>query len=421
MAYGTSMAKGSEVVVSGDISRASRMIKRAMIAGLNATGVHCRDLRVTPTPVNRFNVHTGRGVGGVHVRVSPFDPQTLQINFFDSHGLDIRESDQRAIERYFFRGDFRRVYYTEFGGVHFPARSREYYIDGLVRALDTRVINQGNPKIILDYFNGSASLTFPMVLGSLECDVVALNAYTKESKIAVRPEALERNLSELEQTVAVFKADLGVLIDSAGEKVHFVDDKGRRLSLNQALMVMVELMSKHGGKGRLALPLSVPSQAEVVAGKHGRTVLRTKMSQRALMEAANRRDVMFAGAQGGGYIFPKFLPAYDAAMTVCQLIELLAKEGRPLSKIRAELPDPSLAQKNAFCPWEQKGLVMRKLIERAKDKNVDGIKFHEDGGWVLVLPDPDEPIFRIYAEAKKIPLAEAKVDDIIQFINSIIV
>lgn len=423
MAYGTSMAKGSEVVISGDISRSSRMIKRAMIAGLNATGVNCRDLRVTPTPVNRFSVHTGRGLGGIHIRVAPDDAQKIQINFFDSHGLDIRESDQRAVERYFYRGDFRRVYYTETGGVNFPARSREYYIDGLLKAIDPRIISERRFKIILDYNNGSASLTFPMLLGSLDCDAISLNAYTKEDRIAQSPNALEENLSQLEQTVSVFKADMGMLIDSAGEKVYIVDDRGRRFSLDQALLLMVKLMSSHGGRGKIALPLSVSILGEKIARDNERSILWTKMSLRALMEAANRRDVMFAGAQGGGYIFPKFLPAYDAAMTMCQLLELMAKEGQALSAIRSQIPEVALAQKNTFCPWEQKGLVMRKLIEQAKDKNVemiDGIKVHEDAGWVLVLPDPDEPIFRVYAEAEKIPLAEAKVNDIIHFINSIV-
>lgn len=337
--------------------------------------------------------------------------------------MDIPESAQRSIERYFYRGDFRRVYYTEFGGIYFPARSREYYIDGLFKAVDPQVISQRHFKVVVDFFHGSASLTFPMVLGALDCEIISLNAFTQESKIAMGQDALNDAITQLEQSVNVFKADLGLLIDTAGEKVHLVDDKGERLSLNQALMVLVELMSKHGGKGKLALPLSVPAMAEAIAEKHGRTVLRIKMSPRALMEAANRRDVLFAGAQGGGYIFPRFLPAYDAAMTFCKLLELLAKEGRPLSKIRADLPDPFLIQKNVFCPWEHKGLVMRKLIESAKDKNVeliDGIKVFEDGGWSLILPDPDEPIFRIFAEAQSNPLTEAKVDDIIHFINSIL-
>lgn len=423
MAYGTSLSKDSEVVVSSDVSRPSRMIKRAMIAGLNAAGVHCRDLRVAPAPVNRFNVHTGRGVGGLHVRSAGYDAQILHINFFDSHGLDIKESDQRGIERYFYRGDFRRVYYTEIGQVIFPARSREYYVDGIIKSIDSRLINQSNFKIILDYSYGSASLTFPMFLGGLGCEIVALNAYTEEGRSAGAITEQEEDLAKLEQTVVLFKADFGMQIDGAGEKVRIVDDLGRRISFDQALMLVLSLMAKHGEKGKLALPLSVPDLAEKIAGEHGRAVLRTKVSLRAMMEAANRRDVVFAGAQGGGYIFPKFLPAYDAAMTLCQLMQLLAKEGRPLSVLRSELPEVHLAHKNTFCPWEQKGLVMRKLIEKAKKKDVellDGVKVYEDHGWFLVIPDPEEPVFRVYAEAKNVAQAEQKVDEIIHYINSLV-
>jgi mannose-1-phosphate guanylyltransferase/phosphomannomutase len=44
---------------------------------------------------------------------------------------------------------------------------------------------------------------------------------------------------------------------------------------------------------------------------------------------------------------------------------------------------------------------MRQLIEAVKGKrvdNTDGIKVFEPEGWVQVLPDPDEPVFHVYAE-----------------------
>ncbi len=423
MSYGTSMAKGTEIVVSSDISRASRMIKRAIMAGLNATGINSRDLRVVPAPVNRFNVHTRRGLGGIHIRILENDPQMVCINFFDSSGLNLKESDRRKIERCFFRGDFRRVYYTEIGREIYSARGREYYTDGLIRAIDARLISQSNFKLVVDFAHGGASLTFPALFGDLDCEIVSLNAFTEESKIAVLPESLDQSLTKLEQTVKVFKADLGVFIENAGEKVRIIDDQGNRLSLNQALMMLVSLMAKHGGKGKIAVPLSVPNMAEEIAKNAERTIMRTKMSRQALMVAANRRDVMFAGDQDGGYIFPKFMPFIDSAMTLCQLLELLAKEGKPLSEIRKDFGEASLAQKSIYCSWEEKGLVMRKLIERAKDKNVemiDGIKIHEDNGWVLVAPDQEQPLFQIYAEAEKNSTAEARVDDIINFIKSIV-
>ena len=53
-------------------------------------------------------------------------------------------------------------------------------------------------------------------------------------------------------------------------------------------------------------------------------------------------------------------------------------------------------------PWEQKGMVMRTMVERLGDRDVvlvDGVKVPEDDGWALVLPDPEEPVTHVWAEA----------------------
>ena len=52
-------------------------------------------------------------------------------------------------------------------------------------------------------------------------------------------------------------------------------------------------------------------------------------------------------------------------------------------------------------PWEQKGMVMRTLVEQLGDRElvlVDGVKVPEDDGWALVLPDPEEPVTHVWAE-----------------------
>jgi mannose-1-phosphate guanylyltransferase/phosphomannomutase len=119
------------------------------------------------------------------------------------------------------------------------------------------------------------------------------------------------------------------------------------------------------------------------------------------MSAAD--GVLFGGAVGGGYVFPEFLPAYDAIASLCKLLELLAPVERPLSELVGELPRPTLLHKQVACSWALKGLVMRVLNERFSDANVDlldGIKIFDDRGWVQVLPDPDEPLIHIYAEGE---------------------
>ncbi len=52
-------------------------------------------------------------------------------------------------------------------------------------------------------------------------------------------------------------------------------------------------------------------------------------------------------------------------------------------------------------PWEQKGTVMRTLVEMSKDREVtliDGVKVRHDDGWALALPDPEEPVTHIWTE-----------------------
>ena len=114
-------------------------------------------------------------------------------------------------------------------------------------------------------------------------------------------------------------------------------------------------------------------------------------------------DVIFAGAVGGGYVFPDVVPGYDAVASLCKLLELLA----PAGTARSPSSSPSCRSRRSStarcpCPWARKGLVMRLLNERLADRELDlldGIKAFDERGWVQVLPDPDEPLVHVYAEA----------------------
>jgi mannose-1-phosphate guanylyltransferase/phosphomannomutase len=67
----------------------------------------------------------------------------------------------------------------------------------------------------------------------------------------------------------------------------------------------------------------------------------------------------------------------------------------------AGLPDVHLAHETVVTPWEQKGLIMRTLIEMSKDRRlelVDGVKVWHDDAWALALPDPEEPLTHVWAE-----------------------
>ena len=77
MAYGSMLKKGTRVITSRDSSRSARMLKRAMMAGLNAAGVDVEDLEVASVPVTRFIVRRPSSAGGVTIRLVHDDPQSV--------------------------------------------------------------------------------------------------------------------------------------------------------------------------------------------------------------------------------------------------------------------------------------------------------------------------------------------------------
>ncbi len=399
MAYGTTMKKGTRLVTSRDSSRAARMLKRAMMAGLNAAGTDVLDLEVASVPVTRFLTRSPRAAGGLTVRLHPNDPERVIVRFFDTAGSDIAEDAQRKIERLYQREDYRRVIAEEIGDIEFPHRALEDYTVALSATVDRTAIVERGFKLVVDYAFGATSFVMPNVLGKLGADVLAINPYASTpARLMFDPKAAAERVAG---HVRASGAHLGALFDPDGERLTLVDDEGQILSDSEALMAFVELVSDHLLGDRIAVPVNVTDHVRGIAESHGVAVTDTKMSIPALMAAATDPGVGFAADGRGGYILPGFLPAFDAAAALVKILDLLARTGRTLSTVRDRLPKVHMATETVVTPWEQKGLVMRTLVEMAGRSVtlVDGVKVRHDDGWVLALPDPEEPVTRVWAEA----------------------
>ena len=399
MAYGTTLKKGSTVTTSRGSSRASRMLKRAVMAGLNATGIHVDDLEVAPVPTTRFQIRSQRSEGGVSVRLVDGDPQSVVIRFFDELGIDITEAAQRKIERLFYREDYRRVFPGDIGDIGYPPRSIEFYTAALMAAVDVGAVLERGFKVVVDYSFGTTAFVMPNVLAKLGADVLAVNPYAS-TQGAITYDLSTRS-RELGAIVRSSGAHVGAVIGADGEHLTLVDDDGHVLSDSEALLALVHLVATTSPGSRIALPVTVSSKAAVIAAEAGAEVTWTKLSTAALMDAAREPDVALAASTDGGFVVPRFLPAFDAMAALVKVLELLAVTGLSLSKIVASLPRTCVAQESVATPWAQKGVVMRQLLEQAEGDVVliDGVKVVTDDGWVLAVPDPEEPVTHIWAES----------------------
>ena len=363
MAYGTALPKGSTISTSRDTSRLARALKRGLISGLNLSGVNVEDMELATVPLTRFQVRNGPSQGGITVRLATGDPDTVEMRFFDNDGRDIDPSMQRKIERLLYREDFRRAFGADIGDIAFPPRSLEFYTAALEQAVDIDRVRNRSFKIVLDYSFGAVSIVMPNLLTKLRAEVLAVNPFA--STIASVADTGDTNVLRVAELVRASGSDLGFVIDPDGELSTVIDDTGRILEPEELLLAICSLLAEAVPDACVAVPVNVTSAVEEMLGEDA--VVRTKLASASLMEAAVS-GVTFAGASDGGCIWPDFLPAYDAAVTLVKLLDLLAQVDRPLSTVCAALPTVHVAHETIVTPWERKGTVMREIVETGEQR-----------------------------------------------------
>ena len=109
--------------------------------------------------------------GGLHVRLSPYDPNIALIEFLDEKGLNIDKSTERRIENAFFSEDFKRAGVDDIGEVAFLTRLVEEYLGCLFQSISVDSIKTKGFKVIVDYEPGNLSLLLPAFLSALGCSV----------------------------------------------------------------------------------------------------------------------------------------------------------------------------------------------------------------------------------------------------------
>src|SRR5439155_24527198 len=105
-------------------------------------------------------------------------------------------------------------------------------------------------------------------------------------------------------------AERGAVFDRAGERVFVVDEQGHEVAAERTLLLFLRLIGEAGWTGKVAVPVTVTGRVEEIAEPFGLEVVRTPAAPAELSKAAIAEEIVFAGAAGGVYVFPKFLPGY---------------------------------------------------------------------------------------------------------------
>ncbi|MEM3737566.1 MAG: sugar phosphate nucleotidyltransferase [Candidatus Bathyarchaeia archaeon] len=411
-AVGTLFGKGRQVAVARDTSRCSRMVESALTAGLCSTGVDVHNLRVSPTPVVRLYVRKHGLAGGVFTKVTRLDPISVNIQIFDSSGINLDRNCEKKIQDILSKEDVQRAAYDEIGTLVHPAGFEEDYLKSLEHFVDSEIISRARLRVVVDCSNGAGSILIPRLLSNLGCEIIPLNTKFDGSVKPNTHDESKETFAEISEKIREFHAEIGVIFDTDAERIVIFDESGRALSGDTALALMAKVLLKECGGGRVAVPVTASQAIEAISILYGGSVVRSKFGAYHILKAAQTAGVVLGGDGHGGFVFPNFHGGYDGIAALVKLLEAMAKRMQSLSNMMKDIPTFTKVEVEAACPWQHKGKVMKALIEGAEGSRIDttdGVKIFHSDGWVAMIPSSEKPVIVLCAEAKNKDTAEALV------------
>ncbi len=244
--------------------------------------------------------------------------------------------------------------------------------------------------------------------------IIELNSHIAEDWLLPTPEEQNNSLQRVGQIVTALEATAGFWLGPSGERAIYIDKSGKPLSNMEALTIFSQLIPMTSSEGAIAVPISAPHTIEEIVREKRIKLIRTKNDGRSLGVAATDREVHLAGDLYGRISYTVFQPHFDALFAIAKTLELLARSDETLANLRDQLPQRPYRQLQLPCSWEYKGGIMRLMNEATSELQttfIDGVKVHFGEDWILVVPDPYQPLVHLISEAAKIERAEELIKE----------
>jgi mannose-1-phosphate guanylyltransferase / phosphomannomutase len=401
-AFASQLPVGSKVIVGRDHDKSSRMLKRAFLGGLLASGLDVLDIKDCPPSVLRHTLANDETLyGGAHFKRCLEDTLSSEITLFNQNAMKADVSFAKNIEKAFFQEKFRRVDYDKIGTIYdsYNRNEIQLYTRDVFEQMGSAAKKCNGFKVAVDLMHGTTIDVFPPLLNTLGIENVVLNAYYDEHKL-INISALEnRSCHNVSSIVKSLGYDMGLLIYPNAQKLSLLTEEGVPLNKVKVLYSVLELlnMSAKGKKMRVFLPLWSPDigsfeNLEIESGKYS-SFSPEKLNQYDLIATVD-----------GNFAFTEFGYTRDAMYASLKIMMLLKCSGVKLSELASRVDDFYYKHFEIPCVQSLKGKMMRMFLQDAKEKrssSEDGVKIWEnDTDWILMIPDQYNEHLNIYIQAK---------------------
>lgn len=387
---------GKSVVVGGDVRPSTEPLKLALIQGLIAAGAHVLDTGILPTPALYFAKDHCKADGGVMVTGSHNPPG--DNGFKISLGGDaITEAEIEQIKRRVEKKNF----------VAGKGSRRTVEVNGAYKKFLTRFFSRGGGlKVVVDAGNGCYSHSAPGVLRDRGYEVIELFCEPDGNFPNRNPNpAVAKHLSTLGARVVEAKADVGVAYDGDGDRVVFVDQRGRVVESDVSIVLFARHLLRPGPSD-IVYDIKCSSIVADEVRRQGGTPVMEKSGHAYIRGTLMKRHAVLGGEISGHFFFGE-LGRDDGLYATLLMLQIIQEDGRGLAAMSDSVPRYRITPDLRLpCPPDTAKAIVRDLEKMFRNESncevstLDGVRIAWPDGWALARTSVTEPLLTMRFEAR---------------------
>ncbi len=278
-------------------------------------------------------------------------------------------------------------------------------------------------KVVADPGNAMAILYLDKLFKKLPCELIKMNFQLDGNFPAHQPDPLQfSTLKDLQTKVIADKADLGIAPDGDGDRVFFIDEKGRVVSATMITSLIAKaILTKHPGEKILADIRDIMN-VKATCKKYGGKFLLSRVGHALITAQLNSEEAAFAGESSGHFYFRETGGAESSVRVILYVLEAMGQSDKPISELLEEFHSAfESGEYNFVLPA---GLEAKKFLSQIESEYKQGQISHLDG---LAVNFPDwrfnmrtsntEPLLRLNLEANSEPLMKQRLDELLESLN----
>ena len=385
------------IVIGKDTRLSGYMLESALTSGICSMGVDVLLVGPLPTPGIAFITRSLRADAGVVISASHNPYEDNGIKFFSKDGLKLPDELEERIEALISPGEIDHIRPTarEVGKAFRIDDAVGRYIEFAKGSFPKGMTLEGM-KVVVDCANGAAYKVTPWVLKELGAEVIVLNDKPDGANINHRCGSMHPEV--ISEAVVRTGADVGIAHDGDADRSIFCDENGREFDGDKVMALCAIDLKKRKLLKKDTLVATVMSNLglELAMGKAGIKLVRTPVGDRYVVEEMLKEGYNIGGEQSGHVVFMDYNTTGDGLITALQVLSIMKRTGRPLSKLSSVMRTYPQVLVNVMVKQKKELASIPSLKKKlaAANKALDG------EGRLLVRYSGTEPKLRIMAEGK---------------------